>query len=62
MLKTLLVRYEVKETDFLQKASSPKLESLGVSLLMPSADELGHGGVGKATGPPQVDVPYKGNG
>lgn len=41
MLRTLLVRYGVKEVDFLHKAASPKLESLSISSLIPSEDELG---------------------
>lgn len=49
MLKTLLVRYGVKEVDFLRNAASPKLESLGVSSLIPSEDELGPNGDEKVT-------------
>lgn len=51
MVKTILVRYGVKKLDFLRSATSPKLEPLGVSLLMPSTDELGPIGDGKTTSP-----------
>eukprot|EP00903_Cladosiphon_okamuranus_P007587 g7360.t1 len=40
MLKALVSRYGLREFDFLRKASSPKLEALGVSSLMPSEVEL----------------------
>lgn len=52
MLKTLLVRYGVKEVDFLRNAASPKLESLGVSSLIPSEDELRPDGDEKITPSP----------
>lgn len=53
MLKTLLVRYGVKEVDFLRNAASPKLESLGVSSSIPSEDELGPKGDEKVTPSPK---------
>lgn len=52
MLKALVLRYGLKEFDFLRKASSPKLEALGASSLIPSEDELGTNGDDKASSPP----------
>lgn len=43
MLKALVSRYGLKEFDFLRKASSHKLEALGVSSLIPSEGELNKG-------------------
>lgn len=40
MLQALMLRYGFKDFDFLRKASSPKLESLGVSSLLPVEGEL----------------------
>ncbi|CAM9830570.1 unnamed protein product, partial [Scytosiphon promiscuus] len=44
MLKSLMLRYGIQEIDFLRKASSPKLELLGTSSLIPSRDDLGASG------------------
>lgn len=44
MLKALILRYGIHEIDFLRKASSPKLEPLGISSLMPSKEDLGIAG------------------
>lgn len=52
MLKALVSRYGLRELDFLRKASSPKLEALGVSSLMPSEGELGKGPDAKISPPP----------
>lgn len=52
MLKALVTRYGLREFDFLRKASSPKLEALGVSSLMPSEGELGKGPDAKSSPPP----------
>lgn len=40
MFKSMLERYGVTELAFLRSASSPKLESLHISSLVPSADDL----------------------
>lgn len=62
MLKALVLRYGLKEFDFLRKASSPKLEALGVSSLMPSERELDKGPDAKPSSPPPAQngdqVPY----
>lgn len=52
MLKALVLRYCLKDFDFLRKASSPKLEVLGISSLIPSEDELGKNGDATASSPP----------
>lgn len=52
MLKALVARYGLREFDFLRKASSPKLEALGVSSLMPSEGELDKGLDAKSSSPP----------
>lgn len=52
MLKALVLRYGLKDFDFLRKASSPKLEVLGISSLIPSEDKLGTKGEAKASSPP----------
>lgn len=54
MLKSLMLRYGIQEMDLLQKASSPKLEPLGISSLMPSKDDLGTTGKGIPANPPPV--------
>lgn len=48
MLKALLVRYRVDDLDFLRNASFPKLESLGVSSILPPRDKTGHTEADKA--------------
>lgn len=52
MLKALVSRYGLREFDFLRKASSPKLEALGVSSLVPSESELDKGPDAKPSSPP----------
>lgn len=52
MLKALVLRYGLKEFGFLRKASSPKLEALGVSSLIPSEDDIATNGDTKASSPP----------
>ena len=52
MLKALVSRYGLREFDFLRKASSPKLEALGVSSLMPSETELEKGSDAKQSPSP----------
>lgn len=49
MLQALMVRYGIKKMDFLREASSPKLEPLGVSSLIPSEDELCKTGAEQST-------------
>ncbi|CAM9179868.1 unnamed protein product [Ectocarpus fasciculatus] len=53
MLQALIVRYGIKKIDFLWEASSPKLEPLGVSSLIPSEDELCKTGAEQST--PKTD-------
>lgn len=52
MLKVLVSRYGLREFDFLRKASSPKLEALGVSSLVPSESEMDKGLDAKLSTPP----------
>ncbi|CAM9374241.1 unnamed protein product [Ectocarpus sp. 6 AP-2014] len=57
MLQALIIRYGIKEMDFLREASSPKLEPLGVSSLIPSEDELCKTGAERST--PKTDGEQK---
>ena len=52
MLQALMLRYGFKDFDFLRKASSPKLEPLGVSALLPAEVELAKAGDDKPSSPP----------
>ncbi|CAM9143920.1 unnamed protein product [Ectocarpus sp. 12 AP-2014] len=57
MLQALMIRYGIKKIDFLRQASSPKLESLGVSSLIPSEDKLCKTGAEQST--PKTDGEQK---
>ncbi|CAM9618430.1 unnamed protein product [Ectocarpus sp. 13 AM-2016] len=49
MLQALMIRYGIKKMEFIREASSPKLEPLGVSSLIPSEDELCRTGAEQTT-------------
>ncbi len=57
MLQALVLRYGIQDFDFLRKASSPKLEPLGVSSLLPAEGELAKSGDDKDDKPPSSSSP-----
>lgn len=60
MLQALMLRYGITDFEFLRKASSPKLESLGVSSLLPAEVEVEKTGDDKIDKPSSVPVETNG--